>query len=221
MPWWTGLPLLLCIAAIQAAKLPRLQLYHGIFRRMLRWGFAGLLVASYRAFGDHGLGLTLTLLAALAGFSLLVLLESWQDHKPQRSATLAAASPEWNEMALAPIGPSETLIILQPPGWVVLDDSSEAPAGVTMLGAHRCGIGSACIDNIELSISVAPEQRWIALPMAAWRGVVLYDRVHDKLHRLRGWQLYGWHASEAWLSRGEDQPPLPLSHVLGQDQVDE
>jgi hypothetical protein len=48
--------------------------------------------------------------------------------------------------------------------------------------------------------------------------VVLYDRTRQKQYRLRGWQLYGWHAGEAWLSRGDDRPPLALSHVLGQDQ---
>lgn len=221
MPWWAGLPLLLGLAAIQLIRLPRLQRYHHVLRRALRWGFAGLLVASYRAFDNHGLGLTLTALAALAGFSLLVLLESWQDHTPRRSAA-AAASPEWSELALAPIGPADTLIELQAPCWIALDGTSpELPADIRMSDKHNCRIGAQThIGPVEPQVSIAPGERWFAWPMTAWRGVVLYDRAHDRSYRLRGWQLYGWHAGEAWLSRAEDQPPLALSHVLGQDVID-
>ncbi|HUB89073.1 MAG TPA: hypothetical protein VMA74_05005 [Dyella sp.] len=223
MPWWAGLPLLLGLAVIQAIQLPRLLRYQRLLRRALRWGLAGLLAAAYRAFDNHGLGLTLAALAALAGFSLLVLLESWQHHKPRRSATPAAASPEWKELALAPIGPADTLIELQAPRWIALDGTApDAPADLTMIDAHRCRIGaSICIDPVEPQVSIAPGAHWFAWPMTAGRGVVLYDRAHDKPYRLRGWQLYGWHAGEAWLSRGDDWPPLALSHVLGQDQRDE
>jgi len=219
LPWWAGLPLLLGLAAIQAARLPRLQRYSVVLRQALRWGVAGLLVAGYLAFDRHALGLTLTMLMALVGFSLLVLLESWQDRRPQRNAALAAESPEWREMALAPIGPAKTLIELQAPTWLPLADSA---TGVAMIDTHSCRIGAGvCIDNIEPQIAVAPGQRWIALPMTARSGVVLYDRAHDKPYRLRGWQLYGWHADEAWLYRSEEQPPLALSHVLGQDMFEE
>ena len=223
LPWWVGLPLLLALAAIQVAQLPRLQRYSGVFRRALRWGLAGLLVASYLAFDpafDHSaLGLTLAMLAALAGFSLLVLLESWQDRKPQRNAAVAAASPEWSELALAPIGLGGTLIELQVPHWIALDGSANAPDGMSMPHANSCMMdGGTRIDHIEPQVAMAPGRRWLVWPMTAWRGVVLYDRLHGKLYRLRGWQLYGWHGDEAWLSRGEDQPPLAMSHVLGQDQ---
>lgn len=223
LPWWVDLPLLLALAAIQLARLPRLQRYGGVFRGALRCGLAGLLITSYLAFGHAALGLTLTMLAALAGFSLLVLLESWQDRKPQRSAALAAASPEWNELALAPIGPADTLIELQAVRWLALDSRSpELPEEVSKLDAHSCRLGSGTrIENIEPRVSVAPGQRWLAWPVAAGRGVVLYDRAHGRQYRLRGWQLYGWHANEAWLSRNEDQPPLSLSHVLGQDVSEE
>ncbi|MFK2901431.1 hypothetical protein ISP15_13895 [Dyella jejuensis] len=223
LPWWTGLPLLLGLAVAQLARVPRLLRHGAILRRALRWGLAGVLVAGYRAFDGHPSGVTLTLLAALAGFSLLVLLESWQDHKPLRSASLAAASPAWNEIALAPIGPSATLIELQSPVWMALDDPANGAANnIAMVGRRRCRIGAnTLIDHIEPQASVAPGQRWIALPIAAGRGVLLYDRVRDRQYRLRGWRLYGWHAGEAWLSRGEDKPPLALSHVLGQDQWEE
>lgn len=212
LPWWVGLPLLLGLAATQLAQLPRLQRYGHAIRLALRWGFAGLLVAGYRAFDGHALGLILILLAALAGFSLLMLLESWQDHKPLRSAAIAEASPTWHDLALAPIGPSAAIVELQHPAWI------ECP--VTPEGGCRIG-ANVYIEHVEPWIAVAPGDAWIALPIAAERGVVLYDRVHDRLHRLRGWRLYGWHAGEAWLCRGEDQPPLALSHVLGQDQVEE
>jgi len=216
MPWWIGLPLLLGLAATQAARLPRLQRYSGLCRRALRWGLAGLLVAGYRVFDHPALGATLTLLGALVGFSLLVWLESWQDHKPQRNAAVAAAAPEWSELALAHVGPSDTLITLEPPHWMALND---ALSGIAMTAAHGCRIDEKVdVDGIEPQVSIAPGQRSLALPLTAGRGLVLYDRDHEKLHRLRGWHLYGWHVNEAWLSRSEDQPPLALSHVLGQDQ---
>jgi hypothetical protein len=223
MPWWVDLPLLLALATAQLAQAPRLHRYGGIIRSALRWGLVGLLIASYRAWGGEVLGLTLTLLAALIGFSLLVLLESWQDHKPQHSAAIAATLPEWNDMALAPIGPSATIIELESPTWVMLAGSTTgAPADIALVTEHSCRIGaSTLVNDVEPQISVSPGQGWIAFPVTARRGVVLYDRAHDRQYRLRGWQLYGWHDEEAWLTRSEDQAPLAISHVLGQDQVEE
>jgi hypothetical protein len=225
LPWWLDLPLLLSLAATQAAQLPRLQRYGAIIRLALRWGLAGLLLTSYRALQEHALtlSLTLTLLAALVGFSLLVLLESWQDRRPLRNAAVAAASPEWGELALTPTGPPAVVIELQPPRWVQLDGpGDDKPAGVTWLEGYGCRIGEHIrIDHVEPRLSEAPGQRWVALPTTSGRGVVLYDRVNGRPYRLRGWLLYGWHGGEPWLSRGEDQPPLALSHVLGQDQLEE
>jgi hypothetical protein len=223
MPWWIDLPLLLALAATQWAQVPRLRPYGGIVRRALRWGFAGLLVASYRAFGGHALGLTFTLLVALLGFSLLVMLESWQDRKPVRSKALADEAPEWQDMALAPVGPAAVIIEVSAPVWTALDGPDpHLPADMTQLGEHSWRVGGhARLDHVEPRVSIAPEQGWLAFPIAAGRGVVLYDLAHDRQYRLRGWQLYGWHAQEAWLTRSEDQAPLALSHVLGQDSVEE
>jgi hypothetical protein len=223
MPWWIDLPLLLGLAAIQAASLPRWQRYGRIIRIALRWGLVGLLIASYRALEPHPSALVLTLLVALIGFSLLMLLESWQDHKTLRNPAVAAAAPEWKELALAPVGPAAVVIELLQPVWLELDGTGEGvPGDVTWIDGRRCRIGEGgLVDQIEPRISMAPEQRWLAWPMSAGRGVVLYDRAHEKQYRLRGWQLYGWHTGEAWLSRDEDQPPLALSHVLGQDQREE
>jgi len=222
LPWWAGLPLLLALAAIQLAQLPRLQRYADVLRYALRWGLIGLLAASYLAFDRRALGLTVTMLAALAGFSLLVLLESWQGRKPQRDPSAAAAAPEWRELALAPIGPADTLIELEPPHWLALGAAAdELPADVVQRGGNSCQVGQGPrIEPIEPQICVAPGRRWLAWPIAAWRGVVLYDRACARVYKLRGWQLYGWHGSEAWLSRGEDHAPMALSHVLGQDRYE-
>jgi hypothetical protein len=220
LPWWIDLPLLLGCAA---AQLTRLHRYHGITRSALRWGFAGLLVAVYRALQVHPSALTLTLLVALVGFSLLVLFESWQDHKPERNAAVAAASPEWRDMAMRPVAPSAKLIELQPPVWLSLDEKEEAICtDVRWLREGRWRVGeNVFIDHVEPRMSMAPEQGWLAFLLTQRRGVVLYDRATQRKYPLRGWQLYGWHAGEAWLSRSEDQPPIALSHVLGLDQLEE
>jgi hypothetical protein len=223
MPWWIGVPLLLALSIAQLLRIPRLQQYSTVIRRALHWGFVGVLVASYRAFGGHALGLTYTLLVALVGFSLLVLLESWQKRKPLRDAALAAESPEWRDMAMAPVGPSAVIIELEPPTWVMLGDPSiDAKFRVEPAADHSYRVGKDTkIHNVEPQICLSRGQRWAAWSMTAGRGVVLYDRVHDKAFRLRGWQLFGWHVDEAWLTRGDDQAPLALSHVLGQDQIDD
>ena len=223
VPWWTGLPLLLGFAAIRASRLPRLQRYDGRLGHALRWGLAGGLIAGLRTIDDYRLGLIGIALAALAGFSLLAALESWLARKSRRSTVAAAPIPEWRELALAPIGPAGTMIELQAPTWVALDEgAADVPDDVRMDGASSCAVGALTrIDNVQSQLCVAPGLRWLAWPMAARRGLVLYDRNHDKQYRLRGWQLYGWHAEEAWLSRSEEQPPLALSHVLGQDQREE
>jgi hypothetical protein len=220
IPWWADLPLLLGLAAIQVTPWPRWHQHDRIVRLALRWGLAGLLIASYRALEPHPSALVLTLLVALAGFSLLVLLESWQDHKTLRSPTIAAAAPEWSELALAPVGPAAVIIELQPPVWHELDGSGDGmPRDELSIDGHsRAMDGRIRMEHVEPRVSVAPAQNWLAWPISGGRGVVLYDCVHEQPYRLRGWQLYGWHAGEAWLSRSDDQPPLSLSHVLGQDQ---
>jgi hypothetical protein len=222
IPWWTGLPLLLGLMAMQMTPWSRLHQHGRIIRVALRWGLAGLLIASYRTLKHHPSALIMTLLAALIGFSLLVLLESWQDHKTLRSPAVAAATPEWKELAMAPVGPAAVIIEVQAPLWFERDAPAEGMSGdITWIDEHGCQVGNHRIDHVESQVSVAPGQGWLALPMSGGRGVVLYDRLHERHYRLRGWQLYGWHASEAWLTRGEDQPPLALSHVLGQDQLEE
>lgn len=225
LPWWIDLPLLLGLALMQAMHGPRWQHASHLLRLALRWGLAGLLGATYRALQLQSpqLALTLTLLIALTGFSLLVLLESWQRHTLLRNPAVAAATPEWSELALAPVGPAAEIIELQAPTWLEPGSVSDGiPGDVRWIDADSCRIGERIrIDHVEPRVSVAPGQHWLAWPITAGRGVVLYDRAHERQYRLRGWQLYGWRAGEAWLSRGEDQPPLALSHVLGHDQPEE
>lgn len=223
MPWWIGVPLLLALAMAPLTHVPPLQHYSGLIRHALRWGLVGVLIASYRAFGGHALGLTYTLLAALVGFSLLVCLESWQKRKPLRDAALAAESPEWREMALAPVGPSAVLIEIDPPAWKALGDPSiDARFRIERIADDSYRVGNETkIHHVEPRICVSTAQGWIAWPMTAGRGIVLYDHARDKTVRLRGWQLFGWRGDEAWLTRGDDQAPLALSHVLGQDCIDE
>jgi hypothetical protein len=53
------------------------------------------------------------------------------------------------------------------------------------------------------------------------RGVLLWDRQCERQHRLRGWQLGGWYRERPWLLRRDDDMPLALSEVLGEDGMDE
>jgi hypothetical protein len=223
VPWWIGVPLLLALAIVQLARVPRLRAYNEPMRRALRWGLVGVLIAAYRAFGGHALGLTYTLLAALVGFSLLVLLESWQQRKPLRNAAIAAESPEWHEMALAPVGPAAVIIDIEPATWnTSVEFSGDATFHVERIDDDRYRIGERIdISQVEPHMSLSKGQRWAAWPMVAGRGLVLYDRAREKVFRLRGWKLFGWHGDEAWLTRSDDQPPVALSHVLGQDYIDE
>jgi hypothetical protein len=223
LPWWIGVPLLLALAIAQLTRAPRLLPYTRIIRHGLRWGFAGVLAAAFRAFGGHALGLTYTLLVALVGFSLLVLLESFQKRKPLRDAALAAESPEWREMAMAPVGPSVIIIEIEPPRWIACSEMpDDASLHVESVGDHSYRVGvKTNIHNVEPRLCQSAAQGWAAWPITAGRGVVLYDRSRDRSFRMRGWQLFGWHGDEAWLTRGDDQPPLALSHVLGQDYIDE
>jgi len=121
------------------------------------------------------------------------------------------------------VGPSAVIIELDPPTWVVLGDLSiDAGFRIERIADDSYGVGNDTkIRHVEPQICVSPAQGWVAWPMTGGRGVILYDRARDKAFRLRGWQLFGWRGDEAWLTRGDDQAPLALSHVLGQDYIDE
>ena len=218
LPWWLGLPLLL---ACGIAVLWRIGPPAALLRRGLRWGLAGLLLAILRGFGAGVLAWLWSLLAALAGYSLLVLLESWLDRGRPREASRAPAG-EWPELALAPIGPASTIIELQPPSWRESGQGVADPLGGELRwsdGAVRLA-GGNLVDGVEPCCDFSIDGRWLALPLAGQRGLLLLDRRHDRRHRLGGWQLAGWHAGQPWLARDEERMPLALAHVLGRDEDD-
>lgn len=221
LPWWLGLPLLLACALALLWRTGPLQRHALLLRLGLRWGLPGLLLAVLRSLGGDAPAWLLTLLAALAGFSLLVLLENWLDRGRPREPS-PAATDEWPELAMAPIGPAAAIIELQPPQWRSLQAGLADPLG----GELRQGDEAVQLADGSRLYGVEPccdfdaEGRWLVLPMAGQHGLVLLDRRHGRRHRLRGWQLAGWHEGQPWLSRSEEHAPLAINHVLGHDEDD-
>lgn len=221
LPWWLDLPLLVaCVLALLWRTGP-LQAQARLLRLGLRWGLPGLLLAILRAFGADALAWLVALLAALAGFSLLMLLENWLDRGRPREPSPAAAD-EWPELAMAPIGPAAEIIELQSPQWRALEKGLADPLGGELGwhgGALQLADGSR-VGGVEPRCDFAPDGRWLVLPLAGQRGLLLLDRRHDRRHRLRGWQLAGWYEGQPWLSRDEEHTPLAIAHVLGHDEDD-
>lgn len=222
LPWWLGLPLLLIAVAALLWRGAAPVLSTGLLRRALRWGLPGLLLALLRSFGGGALGWLCASLSALVGFSLLMLLEGWLDRaQPPRPAP-AVSESDWPTLALAPVGPEAAIIELQPPAWRALAGGLADPLGGELQwrdGAARLADGSRQ-DGVEAQADFSADGRWLALPLAARRGVLLLDRRRGRRHRLRGWQLAGWHQSQPWLCRDEEHAPLPIAHVLGNDEND-
>ncbi|WP_404536664.1 hypothetical protein [Dyella agri] len=221
LPWWLDLPLLLACVLALLWRTGSLQAQARLLRLGLRWGLPGLLLALLRAFGADALAWLLTLLAALAGFSLLVLLENWLDRGRPREPSPAAAG-EWPELAMAPIGPAAAIIELQPPQWRALAESLADPLGGELRwrdATLQLADGSR-LDGVEPRCDFAVDGRWLALPLAGQHGLLLLDRGRGRRHRLRGWQLAGWYEGQPWLSRDEERMPLAIAHVLGRDEDD-
>ncbi|PWK88666.1 hypothetical protein [Fulvimonas soli] len=213
LPWWCGLPLLLALAASLLAAPERLRPHAATLRRALRWGLPGMLFALQRALGGDALAWGAALLGALAGYSLLALLEYLLDH-PHRPAAAAAPSPSWPELALAPIGPAAAIVELAPPRWLA-EPAFDDPRGGRVRredGEYRFDDGTRC-GPAGARCCFAPDGRWFCVDSG--RGVLLWDRERGRRHRLRGWRLYGWHAGGPWLVRGGHRPPLALKDVLG------
>ena len=220
LPWWLGLPLLLALAAALLSRVARLADYAVLLRRALYWGLPGWLLSVLLALGSDTRAWVLTLLAALAGFSLLMLENGLRRDRPRQPSP--SSSAEWSELAMAPIGPAATIIELQPPAWLEVGEGVPDPRG-GMLRVVARGLALADgrhVDGVEPRCCFSADGRWLALPLAAGRGTVLQDRQRDRWHRLRGWQLCGWHAGQPWLSHGEDGAPLALAHVLGHDDAE-
>lgn len=223
LPWWLGLPLLLALAAVVTLLQHRLAVEHAaLIRRALRWGLPGVLFALQWALGGDAFAWGAALLGALAGYTLLAGLEAWLD-RALRRAPAAAPFAEWPELAMAPIGPPAEIIELQPPTWQVAADGLVDPLGGRVAyrdGAYLFEIGER-IDGVGTQAAFSPGGRWFAARMHNDRGVLLWDRRRERQHRLRGWQLGGWYCEQPWLLRRDDDMPLALSAVLGEDDVEE
>lgn len=220
LPWWLGLPALLALAAAVLLLQQRLAAPHAaLIRHALRWGLPGGLFALQLALGGDAFAWGAALLGALVGYTLLAGLEAWLD-RDLRRAPAGAAAAEWPELARAPIGPPAEIIELVPPQWHEACGELPDPLG----GSVHCESGGCRFDDglrVDLPdgsarIAFSPGGRWLAA-CTGKRGVLLWDRQHDRQHRLRHWQLSGWHHEQPWLSRREEAMPLALAAVLGQD----
>jgi len=221
-PWRAGLPLLLLMALGAVMFDRRIEVYATLCRRGLRWGLPGLLFAVQHALGGDLLAWGAALLGALVGFSLLALLESLLDHRVRRIPA-GKVTPEWRELALAPIGPPVRIIELARAAW------QDAGAGVVAgpdgaavrYEAHGNGRGryvfarDRSIDRAGPRCCFGPGGRWFAASHAGRRGTVLWDRKEERILRLAGWALSGWEGEQPWLARGSDGVPTSLHEVLG------
>jgi hypothetical protein len=232
-PWWIGFPLLFAMAAALLLLEHRLtpehrwQLRHG-----LSWGLPGVLFALQRALGGNIFAWVIALLGLLTGYTLLAGLEAWLDRSLRRAGTVEAGdanqattekSSEWSRLALAPIGPPAEIIELELPFWCADAGGIDDPHGGRAIyreGAFRFDDGTQ-VDGVSAEAAFSPSGRWFAARMPNDRGVVLRDRDHGKLHRVRGWQLDGWYHEQPWLIRRAGDMPLALHAVLGDDAVDD
>jgi hypothetical protein len=215
MPWWLGLPWLLSLAAAGLLLQHRLAARHAaLVRHALRWGLPGVLLALQRSLGG-ALGVALALLGALAGYTLLVGMEAWLDRK-HAHPPVETRSAEWPELSRRSMGPPAKIIELQPPQWcsaaVGLDDPVRGH-GRWQQGSYTIDDGRA-VEAVADAFAFSASARWLAARLPGQQGIVLWDRQHDRRHRLRGWQLCGWHEDEVWLCRRDDEMPLPLAVVL-------
>jgi len=221
LPWWLGLPLMLALAAVVTLLQYRLAEEHAaLIRRAMRWGLPGVLFALQRALGGDAFAWGAALLGALAGYTLLAGLEAWLDRALRRAP--AVPSAEWPELAMAPIGPAAEIIELQPPAWRVVADELVDPLGGRVVyrdGTYLFEAGER-IDGVGMPAAFSPGGRWFAARLDNDRGVLLWDRQHERQHRLRGWQLGGWYREQPWLLRRDDDMPLALPAVLGEDDVE-
>jgi hypothetical protein len=223
LPWWLGVPLLLALAAVVLLLQHRLAVEHArLIRRSLRWGLPGVLFALQRALGGTVIAWGVALLGALVGYTLVAGLEAWLD-RDLRRAPPSTAPAEWPELAMAPIGPLAQIIELQPPVWQLADDLTDPQADqaayrhvVYTDAGYRFADGMS-IDGVGPHASFSPQGRWFVIRMNDDRGTVLWDRECNQLHRLHGWQLFGWHHEQPWLARRDGEMPLSLQAVLDRD----
>jgi hypothetical protein len=216
LPWWLDLTLLVALAISVIALTHSAVRYAEACNRALKWGLPGMLYALQRALSGDLLAWGAALLGALAGFSLLALLESLLHRQVNRTAQ-AAPSPEWSELAMAPIGPCARIVELERVKWRDAEHAFTDPRGGLVhyeADVYRFANGRL-MEGGSLRYGFSPDGRWFVTSMRDGLGEILWDRDGDRLHRLRGWQLCGWEGESPWLSRGEDGVPVGLREVLG------
>ena len=226
-PWWIGFPLLLAMASTLFLMEYRLAPEHRwLLRHALNWGLPGALFALQRALGGGIFAWVIALLGMLTGYTLLTGLEAWLDRDARRAGKVDASGanqpdPEtdWPRLARAPLGPPVEIIELQAPVWHRGADGVDDPYGGRVMhrdGAY-CFDDDTRIDGVDAQAAFSPSGRWFVARLPNDRGIVLRDRDTGTLHRLRGWQLDGWHREQPWLIRRHGDMPLALRAVLGND----
>lgn len=208
-PWWLGLPLLLSVAAVLLFASDRLEGRAPVLRLALRWGLPGVLFAGQRALGGNAFAWAMALLGALAGFTLLAGLEAWLD-RGRREQVAQPELRDWPSLALAPIGPGAVVVELVPPAWSE-GTCPDPRGGEVRWEAGRFVLADAMVERVQAHASFSPDGRWFVARTS--RGLVLLDRDHGRLYRLRGWELCGWHDGP-WLAR-EAGPAMAWREVLG------
>lgn len=213
LPWWLGLPLLIGLAAgllttAGAGLSPALQRR---LRLALRWGLAGVAVALARAAGEPALAWTVGAVAVLAGYTALAGLEAWLDRDLRRAppaSPAAAPTPEWPELALAPLRVGG-IVTLASPAWQRDDGADprggrwrrEGPAG------YRLGDG-LLVEAPAAPVAFSPDGRWFAVQASP--GPLLFDRDVGQAYPLRRGRLAGWHDGTPWLQDDTDAMPHPF-----------
>ncbi len=218
LPWWLGLPILIALAAVALLGQGRLDVGNQQWiRRALRWGLPGLLVGIVRAWGGDVLAWLVALVAALAGFTLLAGLEAWLDRQERHASEPpgSAESAEWPELAKAAVGPVAMLIELQPPVWTSATELVD-PRGqrVTFLDEGFHFADGGIVEDVDATAGFSPDGNWFFARSRQHRGIVLWDRDHDRKMRLPNWDLCGWYLGQPWLIRGDDGVPQALSAAL-------
>lgn len=219
-PWWLGLALLLVLAGGTLYYAQRSASLRDLCRSGLKWGLPGVLYAVQRVLGGDLMAWGAALLGALLGFSLVALLESFL---PRRARHAPPPSPEWRDIAMASVGPPGRIIELVPVAWMdaaALSDPLGQVVGYEPTsgdeGRYRFADGRTQ-ERLSARCAFSPQGRWFAASLPGGAGAMLIDRQRGRMHRLRGWHLYGWDQEDApWLARHADGVPAPLYEALGQ-----
>jgi hypothetical protein len=226
LPWWLGLPLLLSLAAALLMGVERLHAHATVIHRALGWGLPGVLFAVLRWLGNHPLGWAVILLGGLVGFTLLAALEAWLDRDKRQAPAAPPSLSSWPELAMRSVGPPAKVIELQPPDWheqgSALVDTDGSPVRCQSDGSGACTYLFADGSELDAAPSracVSPGGRWFVAQGP--HRLLLWDRQRHRTHRLRQWQLCGWHADLPWLLRSESDLPVSLAEAMGQGNPDD